>query len=253
MSLKKYLGLSAAVVLVTAVSACSNSSNDNSGTGSTGGATGSGGATGTGGITGSGGNGITGCDTSMCQAGLQEVTTLLGSGASLCCMTTTTCGIDFGALATANALLPKGCASGVLPEAGTLPPPTTVHDGGIIDAPDGGKPILLDKDCTGVAIPPAQPLPGCCMPNGICGSSGYQFSQLGLPPTCSSNDQIKTALGPLGTLVSIPPPKVCTYDVPGQPIVTGHLGDGGEPTPDGGKGTGANDASAPKTDAGKKK
>jgi hypothetical protein len=164
-------------------------------------------------------------------------------------LTSTTCGIDFGALATSNALLPKGCASATLPDAGPLPPPTKVNDGGIIDVGDGGKPILLDADCTGASIPPFPALPGCCMPNGICGSSAYQFSQLGLPPSCVDNEQVKQAGG---QFVTVPPPKVCTYDVPGQPVVTGHLPDGGT-TPDGGKeGGAANDASTSKTDAGKK-
>lgn len=244
MNIKTFLGFS--VVLGAVAVACSNSGSGNGGSSDTGGTGGLGGSSGSGGTTASGGAPVTGCDTTKCAQALSFATSVLGSTAiTECCVNATTCGLDYSAVPTTNtlnALIPRnGCSLPIqFPEAG--PPPPPVHDGGVIDVPDGGKPILLDDACSGASIPPLPALPGCCQPDGLCGSSTHQLTQLNIAAACLSNDEVKST--PFGRFAVVPSEKACTYKVPGQPTVTGHVPDAGPPHVGKDAGTTVRDASS---------
>jgi hypothetical protein len=246
MNIKNFLGFYGSVVLGVVAAACSSSGSGNGGAGSggSGGSGGLGGSGGNSGTTASGGAPVTGCDTTKCGQALSFATSVLSSTAiTECCVDTTTCGLDYSAVPTTNplnALIPRtGCSLPIqFPEAG--PPPPPVHDGGLIEVPDGGKPILLDDTCSGASIPPLPALPGCCQPDGFCGSSTHQLTQLNIAPACLSNEQVKST--PFGQFAVVPPEKGCTYKVPGQPTVTGHVPDAG--SSNGGKDAGSADRDA---------
>lgn len=238
MRIANLAGWCGALLLTTAFVACSSSNDGGS-------PSGTGGAGGAAGGLGSGGAPVT-CDASGCTKAQQLVTSVIGAEVSTCCVDSVTCGLDYSTVPATNALapfLPKVCSIPVpLPEAGAPPPPVVVQDGGIIEVPDGGPPILLDSTCSGASIPPLSSLPGCCQPNGFCGSSTHPLAALGLPLECFSNAALKGTAA--GRFASVPPEKGCTYEVPGQPTVTGHLPDGGTGSADSGKEGGVPEAGA---------